>query len=297
MPGRKHKRPALFLMIFPGLLILALITLYPFGYLLVMSFTKVNRLMGTPNTFAGFSNWGAMGSDSTLLNSWRVTVEYVGVALLIEIVIGTAIAILLYMIPFKKFKSVMVPVLMFPMFVAPVIVGLMWNFLYSGTYGLYAHLLMNIGFAKANNILGNTSTAIFGIIAMDVWEWTPLIIIIVYATLLSMPRELIEAAEVDGANYFQIVLHIFTPYLRRGLVIGLLIRGMDLIRGSITKILVTTRGGPANTTKTLAMKIYENAFRFFNFGYASVLALALLVFTIILANIFLRTLNARGESL
>lgn len=292
--GKKTFRSELF-MILPVLFILGAITLYPFVYLIIMSFMNFRSLMGLSNIFCGFSNWAEMISDSTLINSWIVTIKYVGISLLLEVAIGTIISIILYLIPYNKFKTIIVVLVMFPMFISSVIVGLSWRFLFSGTYGLFAHILMALGISNANNILGNVSTALPGIITMDVWEWTPLVIIIIYAMLLAVPQEITEAALVDGANYFQIILYIFTPYLRRGIVMALLIRGMDLIRDSLPVILVTTQGGPANSTKTLSMKVYENAFRFFNFGYASVLAITLLILSIILANIFLLFLREKKE--
>jgi multiple sugar transport system permease protein len=120
---------------------------------------------------------------------------------------------------------------------------------------------------------------------MDVWEWTPLIIMIVAAGLSALPREPLEAASVDGASGLQRLRYVVLPMVRSTILVALLIRSMDAIR-YYDIIWITTAGGPADSTKIIPIRLYETAFRFFNLGYAAAIGLSMLVVTIILGKLF-----------
>src|SRR3954463_16254976 len=128
---------------------------------------------------------------------------------------------------------------------------------------------------------------------MDVWEWTPLIALIVLAGLSSMPKAVLEAAEMDGASYWARLRDIVLPMLAGGLIVALLIRSMDAIR-YFDIITNTTNGGPADATKVIPIRLYETAFRFFDLGYAAAIGLSMLFVSILLANVFLHILKRRG---
>jgi multiple sugar transport system permease protein len=127
---------------------------------------------------------------------------------------------------------------------------------------------------------------------MDVWEWTPLIALITLAGLTALPLELLEAASIDGASYLQRLRHVMAPLILGVVTVALLIRAMDAIR-DFAIILITTNGGPADATKTVPIRLYETAFRFFNLGYAAAIGLTMLVVSILLATAFLETLRSR----
>ncbi len=182
--------------------------------------------------------------------------------------------------------------ILMPMFMAPVIVGLLGRFLTDSTYGLYAWVLKQTGIFSGD-IVGSAHPAFIAVVLMDVWEWTPLIALIVLAGLTSVPAPIIEAAKVDGANYWQRFRHIVLPSISGIVVIALLIRSMDAIR-YYDIITNTTAGGPADATKTIPLRLYEEAFRFFDLGYAAAIGLTMLAFSIVVANLFVRTLRRRG---
>jgi multiple sugar transport system permease protein len=171
-------------------------------------------------------------------------------------------------------------------------VGLLGRFLTDSTYGLYAWLLKTTGI-YSGDILGSTKAAFVAVTLMDVWQWAPLIALIVLAGLASLPGQVIEAARVDGATYWQRLRHIVLPMVAGVIVVALLIRSMDAIR-YFDIIYNTTNGGPADATKVIPIRLYETAFRFFDLGYAAAIGLSMLAVSILVANLFLKTLHRRG---
>jgi multiple sugar transport system permease protein len=280
-------------LLMPAVIILLIITIYPTGYMLYMSTIKFSTLPQIPSEFIGLGNWVEMLTDHAIWSSWLTTVIYFLFALGLQIVLGTAIAILIEHSPYLR--DFLATALLCPMFLAPVIVGLLWRFMLHDSYGIYTYILRSAGILdKSISLLGNTRTALATVIIIDTWEWTPLIMIIVLSGLRALPVDIIEAAQVDGASFIQQLRYITIPLLRPVFIVALLIRSMDLLR-YIDHIMVTTSGGPADATKILAIRIYENAFRFFKLGYASALAITLLIVIIILGRFFINILGIEKE--
>mgnify|MGYP003658171729 FL=1 len=133
------------------------------------------------------------------------------------------------------------------------------------------------------------------VILMDVWEWTPLVALIVLAGLASVPEDTLEAAEMDGAKYGQKLLYIILPSISNILLVALLIRAMDAIR-FFAIIFITTNGGPADSTKIIPIRLYDIAFRFFDLGYAAAVGITMLVFSIMVATAFTKLLKRQETS-
>ena len=274
-------------MTLPALLLLAAISLYPFFYLLWMSLNDVSLIGGLNLRWDGFRNWTTLVQDPNVGRSWLTALKYFAATVGSEMLLGTLVALALNEL--RRGRNLLLSALLMPMFIAPAIVGLLGYFLVDPVLGLYSWVLRSTGVFNGN-VLGNTHTAFFGLVLMDVWEWTPLIVIIVLAGLTSVPGDILEAAEIDGASYWQRLRYIVLPTIARILMVALLIRSMDAIR-FFDSILVTTNGGPADTTKVVAIRLYETAFRFFRFGYAAAIGISMLAFSIVLANLFLAVLR------
>ena len=277
-------------MLLPALLILAAISLFPFFYIIVMSFNEVELIGGVSFEWVGLENWTNLVTDPDVRSSWVTSIIYFVATVGLEMVLGIAIALLVHELIWGK--NIVLSLLLLPMFVAPVIVGLLGRFLSDSTYGLYAWVLNQTGLVTSE-ILGSQGSALAAVILMDVWEWTPLITLIVLAGLSSMPPPVIEAARVDGANYWQRLRHIVTPLISGVIVVALLVRSMDAIR-YYDIISVTTNGGPADATKVIPIRLYETAFRFQELGYAAAIGLSMLAFSILVANLFVRILKQQG---
>lgn len=275
-------------MILPSIIILAIISIFPFVYLIYASFMDFMLSVDQP-TFNGVENWKKVLINETFWSSWGRTVIYAVVGLLLELIIGVGIALAIYELP--KGRNIVVTLWMIPIFVAPVVAGLLGRFLLNSTYGLYDWLLGLVGIDV--QILGDVKTALMAVILMDVWEWTPLITMIVLAGLQSLPKEPLEASQVDGANYMQRLIKVVFPLVSRTILVALLIRSMDILR-FVDTIKITTEGGPADSTKVIGFYLMEVAFKFQDFGAAAALGLTMLFATIFLGKQFVNFMT-RGE--
>jgi multiple sugar transport system permease protein len=278
-----------FRMMLPALLLLAAISLFPFFYLIWMSLNNVSLAGGLRFRFVGLDNWISLFSDPQVAQSWRISLVYFVCTVGVELVLGIIVALALHAIHLGR--NLILSLILMPIFIAPSIAGLLGYFLVDPVYGFYGWVLRTLGIFSGN-VLGTASTAFPALVLIDVWQWTPLITLIVSAGLASLPDEVIEAAKIDGASYAQRLFRIVLPMLSHIILIALLIRSMDAIRFFDT-IALTTNGGPADTTKVVAIRLYETAFRFFHLGYAAAIGLTMLIFTIMVAKLFLRALGGQ----
>jgi multiple sugar transport system permease protein len=277
-------------MLAPALILLAALSLFPFVYIVLMSLSRVGLIGGISLHWAGVDNWTRLFSDPIVGASWLRAAVYFVATVGLELLLGVAFALALWEI--VRGRNIVLSLLLMPMFMAPVIVGLLGRFLTDSTYGLYAWVLKETHIFSGD-ILGSPTAAFVAVTLMDVWEWTPLIALIVLAGLTSIPGPVLEAARVDGASYWQRLRHIVLPMISGVVIIALLIRAMDAIR-YYDIITNTTAGGPADATKIIPLRLYEEAFRFFDLGYAAAIGLTMLAFSIVVANLFVRLLRRRG---
>ncbi len=292
-PAAKGRRRGLSFegkMLAPALVVLALLSIFPFIYIILMSLSRVGLIGGIDLRWAGLDNWTKPFSDSSVGAAWIRSIVYFVLTVGLEMLLGIAIALLVHNMLWGK--NVVLSLVLMPMFMAPVIVGLLGRFLTDSTYGLYAWVLRETGL-YSGDILGSTTSAFIAVTLMDVWEWTPLIALIVLAGLSSLPGPVLEAAKVDGATYFQRLRHIVLPMIMGVVIVAFLVRSMDAIR-YFDIIYNTTNGGPADATKIVPIRLYETAFRFFDLGYAAAIGLSMLAVSILVANLFMRTLKRQG---
>jgi multiple sugar transport system permease protein len=277
-------------MLSPALALLAALSVIPFAYIVWMSLSAVGLIGGIEFHWVGLENWSRLLSDDGVWGSWARSILYFVATVGLELVLGVTIALLVWQLGWGR--NLVLSLLLMPMFMAPVIVGLLGRFLTDSTYGLYAWVLRETGL-YSGDILGASTPAFIAVTLMDVWQWTPLIALIVLAGLVSLPGPVLEAAAVDGASGWQRLRHVVLPMISGVLVVALLIRSMDAIR-YFDIIWNTTNGGPADATKIVPIRLYETAFRFFDLGYAAAIGLSMLAVTILVANVFLRILKGRG---
>lgn len=277
------------MMLTPAIVVLATVSIFPFLYLIYASFMDFSLAIDDP-TFAGLRNWIRLVKDPLIHHSWYITVIYAVAGLAIEVVLGVGVALLLYATPWGR--NLFVTLWMLPIFVAPIVAGLLSWFLLNSSYGLYAWVLQSMGIHT--DIFGTVGTALPAVIMVDVWEWTPLITLIVLSGLQSLPTEPLEAAEVDGASYFQKLRYVILPLSARIIVVALLIRSMDIMR-FIDTIFITTAGGPADSTKIIGLRLFDVAFRFMDIGFAAAIGLSMLLVTTLLGKAFIRVMYGREQ--
>jgi len=279
-----------FYMVLPALVIIAAISLFPFFYLIWLSLMKYPMIQMSEIKFVGFRNWLRLFQDENIRTYWWVTIKYAGISLFVEISLGITVALFLSKI--RLFQELLTTIIIAPLFFAPVLVGLIGRFIYHDSYGIYTHFFHSLGLFSEMSLFGTPRTALPILISLDVWEWTPLVILIFLAGLKSLPQAPYEAAVVDGATEWKMLWKITLPLLKPVIFVALIIRTMDLMR-YFTKFLVTTRGGPANTTKIVSIGIYDMAFQAYRMGYAATITLTMLFFTIILGNVFVKFLVSK----
>lgn len=281
-PSRRYY----FYLMLPAIIVLACITIYPFFWLIWMSLHDVE--VGGADTWNNFRNWIRLPSDRKFVDGWWLLAQYSLMCMALQVTLGVLLAVILNR---SRYEKILVTIFLMPMMMAPVVAGLVWYYLYNSTFGWYHWLMQSVGILGERSILGDTSTAMIGIVIVDTWQWTPLITLIVLAGLKRVPRDQLEANMVDGAgeirNFFQITLPNIYPFL----LIAILLRFMDNFR-FIDAILVLTGGGPADATKILPTYLFDVSFQFFRLGRGAAIALTLLAVTIILGLILVRVFDS-----
>lgn len=284
----------------PTIIILATITIYPFLWMVVMSFKETAMNPGESDKWIGLHNYIRLLDDESFLNGVKLLIWFFVLCLSFEMLLGTGVALL---INNAKWENFWIIVFVMPMMVAPIVVGYLFRFLYNVSFGWGFWLLKSLGLMEGETILANAapwflpffpSTAFMAVVAADVWEWTPLVVLIVLAGLKSVPQDQLEAARVDGAGPIRTFLEVTLPNIKSVLLIALVVRFMDNVR-YIDLIYVLTKGGPADTTKILPFYLYNVSFRYFEFGRGAALGFVLLLFTIFMALFFVNVVFKKKE--
>jgi len=267
----------------PAILSLLLVGLLPFFTSIFLSFRNINLINPTDYMkFVGFENFLSVITDKRAQHSLLVTFYYYFGCIIIETALAIAISLLLNR-EFKG-KNLVRSLIIIPMFITPIVVGLVWRMLYDPTSGLINYFLGFVGFGKID-WLGNKNLSLFSIMLVDAWEWTPYLIIIFLAGLDSIPEELFEAALVDGAGKWKATMYITLPLLRPTIVIGVLLRSLDIFK-TFDIIYAMTKGGPGLATETANMYTYILGFNYFNVSKSIALALVVtILITVIFSNI------------
>lgn len=261
-----------FYLMLPAVVVLACITIYPFFWLLYMSLHDTN---GAWNDFRNFTR---LFNDANYLDGWGLLLKYSALCLVLELGIGVFLAVALNN---SRFEKTLVTLCLMPMMMAPIVTGMLWLYLYNGTFGWYHWLFQSLGLLSGASIIADPSTALFGIVLVDVWQWTPLITLITLAGLKRVPQDQLEASMVDGATRIRNFFAVTLPNLYPVLLIAVMLRFMDNFR-FIDSILALTGGGPGNATKILPVYLFDVSFKFFKLERGAAIAFTLLVVTIIL---------------
>jgi multiple sugar transport system permease protein len=270
------ERPAIrWLMVLPTFAVLAGMSLYPLGYAVYMSVHNWQLTFPT-RPWIGIRNYkDLLTDDPRFINSLERTALIGGAALAIEFLVGFALALFFW----SSFRSTrwLATLVLVPMMVSPVVVGFTARMGFTDSYGFVNQIIsLVVGHHVFIEWLGSPTMAPYVIILADVWQWTPFVFLIMFAGLMSVSQEQVEAARVDGARHWQVFRYIILPSMRNIIIIALILRGLELIK-LFDVIQLTTRAGPGIVTETVSSYIYTVAFNDFNLGYASAAAFILLV--------------------
>ncbi len=283
MPGRKRNRMAAmnrlspYLFMVPAVAIMAMALIYPLGYMIWGSFREWNpsQTIGEAE-FVGFKNYITLWADPNFHESLWVTLKFAFICVSVEMVLGVGLALLLDRD--IRGMSLLRTMFILPMMIAPVVVGLMWRYMYHPTVGTFNRTLESLGLPKID-WLGNH--ALTSVIIADIWQWTPFIFILSLAALQSLPRSALEAARIDGATAWQQIWFIKLPLMMPVLIVTCLLRLIDAFK-VLEVILVLTQGGPGLSTEILALRISRTATEFRELGVAAAMSNYLLILLLIL---------------
>jgi multiple sugar transport system permease protein len=275
-----------YLFIAPAALVMILALFYPIGYMVWGSFRDWDPSQHISETeFIGFQNYVTLWMDARFWESFSVTLIFAFTVVAAEMIIGVGLALLLD----RNIRgmSVLRTLFILPMMIAPVVVGLVWRFMYHQTYGTFNRFLEWIGETWWGGILGIGPVEWLGqnpllsVIIADIWQWTPFIFILSLAALQSLPKSALEAARIDGATGWQQIIHIKLPLMMPILIVTMLLRLIDAFK-VLEVILVLTGGGPGLATEILALRIARTAREFRELGEASAMSIYLLMLLMIL---------------
>lgn len=229
--------------------------------------------------FVGLRHFTRMLGDPNVWESIWVTISFGIWTISIEMFLGVSLALLLEK-PIRG-ASVFRTIFILPLMVSPVVVGLIWRYLFDARIGWINYYLGFIGI-EPQVWLGDANLAFFAIVFTDIWQWTPFIFIIVIAGLQALPSEVLEASKIDGANWWQTIFFVKLPMIRSILLIALLMRLIDVFR-ALEVMYILTGGGPGRATELLSLHIYNRAFDTQQLGYASAISVLLIVIVFVLS--------------
>ncbi|MDX6253963.1 MAG: multiple sugar transport system permease protein [Frankiales bacterium] len=290
-PGRASQRRLAILMVVPALWFVGALILGPLGYSAVLSLYKWSLTdINQAKPFAGLANYRKLIDDPQLMHALQNTVVYVVASVTVELVIGFLVALALFQM--TKGRRLANSLVLLPMIVAPVITALLWRYIFDPQFGLVSQVLSSLGHQGGIDFLGGAHLALPSLIIVDIWQWTPFVVLVLHAGMLSIPEERIEAAKVDGAGHIRVAWSIIRPGVIPQVLLVLLFRTMDTYRIFDT-VFVLTRGGPGGATETIGLYTYQTGFSFFDMGYAMALSMFILITVLIISSGYIHLLRRR----
>jgi multiple sugar transport system permease protein len=274
----RSRRRAAWVFVTPAIVVLAVVNLFPFFYAIWMSLHRMGLAVRAPVRWIGFHNYVQAATDSEVWSSVVASAIFVGGAVMIETVLGTAIALVFN----SKLRgmSLFRQVSVLPIMIMPIVSALVWFYMFNPRFGIVNWLLGGLGVPR-HEWLTNDWLAMPAIILADVWQWTPFVMLVMFAALQTLPEYVYEAAKIDGLSRFQAFKWVTLPLLRPTLLIIILIRLVDSFKMMELPFIMTKGAG---NTEVLPYLVYLNAFVFRNtIGYAATLAIFMIVLITVIA--------------
>lgn len=263
----------------PAVILLSAILLVPLVIGISYAFRDIQLLDPMSGGYVGLSHFSEIWNDANFWNALRNTLQWTVVSVILQFVFGLILALMLNR-PFPG-RAVVQALVFLPWAVPAFLSGLNWAWLFNPVVGPIPHWMVALGLASTpENILSDPSHALWGPIIAIVWWGIPFFAITLLAALQSIPKDIYEAAEIDGAGPLQRFASITVPFLAPTIAITLLLRAV-WISNSADLIVVMTKGGPADSTQIVASYIFTQAFQRLDFGYASAIAVVLLVILLV----------------
>jgi multiple sugar transport system permease protein len=279
--------PRYWLFSLPAVLVILGVIVFPWLFTLYMS-AHDWKIGGGPE-FVGAQNFAELFRDARFIESMGHTAYFTILAVVLPIVFGTAAALVFHRE--FPFRGLLRTIFVMPMMATPVAVALVWTMMFHPQLGVLNYLLSLVGIGPQAWVY-DPNTVIPTLILVEVWHWTPLVMLIVLGGLAGLPREPYESALIDGANAWHMFRHITLPLVWPFIMVAIVIRTIDALKAFDT-IFVITQGGPGTASETLNIFLYLQAFQFYKIGYASAVVV---IFFVIIIMLSLLLLYARQKS-
>ena len=269
-------------LIAPTMITLVVVSLIPFIYTAYLSFHEMNY--ARVGDFAGFANYKVLLTDGRFWHSMWIATLIILIAVPIEFALGLIGALILNQR--IRFRSLIIPILFIPTMMAPIVVAILWKIMLAGSWGLLSYnILERFGILEKLSVFASPDLALYTIIFIDIWEWTPFMTLALFAGLQSLPVNPYRAAAVDGATplqtFFRLTLPLMIPLMA---VIGL-IRFIDAFKIFDT-IFILTAGGPGSTTESVSLFTYKMVFDWWKMGPATATAVIIWLLFFVFCNVF-----------
>jgi multiple sugar transport system permease protein len=277
----------LLIFLLPALLYVLAWRIIPALYTAYLSFTAYNLAYDPSVDWVGFANYARLAQESGLLSSFTITMEFTIIVTFAELGLGLSAALL-----FNRdmpMRNLILGIFLIPIVLPPVVVGTIWYILFNQFVGPIPYLLQ-LAHGPYIPWLTTPGTALFGLVLSDVWEWTPLMALLLLSALQAIPNDMLEAARMDGASGFKLFRFIALPQIAAMMAVAVGLRFMDAFR-ELDKVIIMTGGGPGTATDFLSMHIYRAAFKFFTLGYAAAIVVTALAFLGIIYGFYFRALR------
>ena len=275
----------------PGLILLAIVMGFPLAYAVLMAFSSLTLLKPGLFPLTGFDNFASILGDQLFWDALFLTVRYSAVTVVGEFVIGLGIALMLKRA--VRAKPIYFAILTIPMAMSPISVALIWRMLLQPNLGVVNRTLIAIGM-PAVDWLGDGDIALSTMAAIDIWQQTSFVVLILAAGLAALPRDPYEAASVDGASALQQFVYITVPMMRPVASIAIVIQLINEFR-TYDLPYVLTKGGPGNSTEVLSFFAYRKAFLGLSLNQGAAAAFVLLLIVLVLTVMFFSLLERQSQ--
>ncbi len=281
------------LLVAPAIFVLFVMNIFPLMWSFGLSFFnyRANRL--TVPSFRGLYYYERVLTDPVVWERFQTTAIIVGSSVLLQLIVGFLLA-LLFERAFPG-RRILLMLVLTPMMLSFVAVGVFFKLFYEPTFGLLSQFV-SVFTGEPYAILATPTSALIGIVVADAWMWSPFVMLLVLAGLVSVPKYLYEAAEIDRASWWRRFRTITFPYIKSLLLLAVLFRTIETFK-LFDIVYLITEGGPGSSTETIAVYVYRLAFQFFRTSQASALAYILLFVVIVLTNLYLYGVQRRSQEL
>ena len=284
-----EQRRTAFLLISPAVIVLLAINLFPIVYAVYISFHHWTLARPQPPRFAGWFNYEEALTDDRFINAIWVSLSFVTLAVAVEFILGFLLAFIFH--ARLRGLATLRKISMLPVMVMPLVVGLVWFYMFNENFGVVNWVVTLFGSPRLP-FLTHDILALWSLVIADVWQWTPFVMLVLFAALQSLPEYVYEAARMDGLSGWQIFWRITLPLLRPAIWVVLILRIVDAFR-MVELVFMMTKGGPAGYTEVLPWYLYTTGFLSLDLGYAAAMAVLMLILVTIVSQLFVRRLAYR----